>query len=124
MNVTGFKDSKFPIKYLGVPIIASSLTKVECTGLVEKIMARMKIWATRHISFAGRAKLINSVLFGMFNYWASIFILPQAVLDKITHTCRNFLWSGTEDYKKVPLPHITAKNMPYKETRRIGDKGL
>jgi len=46
--------------------------------------------------------LINSVVFGMFNYWASIFILPNEVLSQITKLCRNFLWGGTPEYKKAP----------------------
>ena len=72
LRITGLQATQFPLKYLGVPITASRLTKVECNTLVEKITGRIHIWATRNISFAGRAVLINSVIFGMFNYWASI----------------------------------------------------
>ncbi|KAJ8419339.1 LOW QUALITY PROTEIN: hypothetical protein Cgig2_024014 [Carnegiea gigantea] len=70
------------------------LTKIECRGLVEKILAKVHLWATRSISFIGRAKLISSVIFGLFNYWASIFMLPNEVLDSITKICRNYLWRG------------------------------
>jgi len=94
LQITGLSDCQFPIKYLGVPITASRLTKIECRGLVEKIMAKVQFWGTRNILFAGRAQLINSVVCGMFNYWASIFILPNDVLVKITQLCRNFLWGG------------------------------
>jgi len=87
---------------LDVPIIASHLTKIECASLVEKIIARVHLWATRNISFLGRARLINSVIFGMYSYEASIFLLPNEVTEKITKICRNYLWSGTGDYKKVP----------------------
>jgi len=38
----------------------------------------------------------------MFNYWASMFLLPQNVIDKLTALCRNFLWGGTEDHTRVP----------------------
>lgn len=73
--------------------------------MVEKIIVRVKIWALRSLSFAGRAVLINNVIFGMFNYWASIFILPAEVVERITQVCRNYLWSGTDDFKRVP--HIS-----------------
>ena len=102
LQVMGLPESSFPVKYLGVPISTSRLTNTECSGLVEKIMKKMQYWATRNISFAGRAMLINSVVFGMFNYWASIFILPNEVLSRITKICRNFLWGGTPEYKKAP----------------------
>ncbi|KAJ8435318.1 LOW QUALITY PROTEIN: hypothetical protein Cgig2_026410 [Carnegiea gigantea] len=91
LQVTGLKGTSFPLKYLGVPITASRLTKIKCTSLVEKIMAKVQISTTRNISCAGRARLINSVIFGMYTYWASIFLLPTEVTDKITGICRNYL---------------------------------
>ncbi|KAJ8423396.1 hypothetical protein Cgig2_029106 [Carnegiea gigantea] len=48
------------------------------------------------------ARLINSVVFAMFNYWASIFMLPNEVTERIPQICRNYMWSGTDDFKKVP----------------------
>ena len=104
----GFQEDSLPMKYLGVPITAGRLSKLECSTLVEKITARVHIWSTRNLSFAGRATLINSVIFGMFNYWASIFLLPQNVLDKITSICRNYLWGGSDVHTRIP--HISWKN--------------
>ena len=69
IKITGFHDSSFPLKYLGVPITASRLTKSECSELVEKIQAKVRIWATRSLSFVGRVRLINSVIFGVYAYW-------------------------------------------------------
>jgi len=67
LQMMGFTKSPLPSKYLGVPTTSSRLTKIECTGLVEKIMAKIRFWGTRNISFAGWAVLINSVVFGIFN---------------------------------------------------------
>jgi len=94
IQLTGFTETSFPLKYLGVPITASWLTKVECQNLLEKIITKVRVWSTRHFSFAGRTMLINSVIFGIINYWASIFILPTSVIDNLTQICRNFLWGG------------------------------
>ena len=102
MALTGFTEGNLPFSYLGLPITASKLSKVECRTLVEKITARIKTWASRHISYAGRLVLVNSVLFGIFNFWAQVFILPEAVIDQVTKLCRNFLWGGEGDYKRVP----------------------
>jgi len=82
------------MRYLGVPIIASKLSKLERHILVEKIIGKMKQRYTRNLSFAGRAQLINTVVFGMYGFWISIFILPQEVIDKLNQPCRNFLWGG------------------------------
>ena len=108
IQTIGFQEGSLPMNYLGIPITASRLSKLECSTLVEKITARVHIWATRNLSFAGRAMLINNVIFGMFNYWASIFLLPQSVLDKITSICRNYLWGGKEDMTRIP--HISWAN--------------
>jgi len=62
LQITRLQNSSFPLTYLGVPITASRLTKIECASLVEKIIARVHLWAARNISFAGRARLINSVI--------------------------------------------------------------
>ncbi|KAJ8442965.1 hypothetical protein Cgig2_019538 [Carnegiea gigantea] len=60
LRVTGLHVTQFPLKYLGVPITTSRLTKIECNALIEKIIARVHVSATRNISFAGRALLINN----------------------------------------------------------------
>ncbi|KAJ8435424.1 LOW QUALITY PROTEIN: hypothetical protein Cgig2_013922 [Carnegiea gigantea] len=115
LRVTGLHDTQFSLKYLGVPITASRLTKIECSALIEKITARVHVWATRNIAFAGRALLINNVVFGAFNYWASIFLLPNAVLDKLTKLCRNYLWSGSTEYKKAPHISWSTTCLPKRE---------
>jgi len=99
---------------LGIPIIISRLTKIICTSLVEKITARIHVWATRHISYTGRTVLINSVTFGMFTYEASIFLLPNEVVDKITQLCKNFLWNRTEEFKRPPTSRGIALASPKK----------
>jgi len=91
VRIIGLPERSFLLKYLGAPITTSRLTKIECRGLVDKILAKVHLWATRSISFARRAKLITSVIFGMFNYWASIFMLPNEVLDNITKIYRSYL---------------------------------
>ena len=102
LQVTGFAETNFPMKYLGVPITVSGLTKLECNNLVEKILTKVRIWTTKHLSYAGRAMLINSAIFGMINYWASIFILPNSVIERLTQICRNFLWGVKAEYAATP----------------------
>ena len=66
-------------------------------------MGKVRQWTTRHLAFAERAQLINSMVFGLYSYWASIFIILQDVIDRINTICRNFLWGGQAKYKRSPL---------------------
>jgi len=91
LDVTSFQEGSLPMRYLGVPITASRLSKLECRALVEKIMGKIRLCATKGISFVGKAQLLSLVVFGMFNYWATIFILPQEVIDQLNQICRNYL---------------------------------
>ena len=67
LRTSGFQEGTLPKFYLGIPITSGRLSKLECSTLVEKIAARIHTWATRNLSFAGLAMLINSIIFGMFN---------------------------------------------------------
>ena len=89
LQTVGLNVGSFPLQYLGIPIVSSRLTKIECSVLIDKITARVRQWATQTLSYAGRLTLINSVLFGMVNYWAVIFLLPTEVIDKLTQISRN-----------------------------------
>jgi len=102
LEVTGFAEGKLPFKYLGMPITASRLTKVECRLLVEKISARIMSWTTRNISYAGRVVLVNTVLFGMYSCWAQIFFIPQEVVNQVIKICRNFFGGGGMLHIKKP----------------------
>jgi len=69
---------------------------------VEKITRKISTWLIRTISYAGRVALINSVLMGVFNFWATIFILAKGVIKELERLCRNYLWGADEAYKRIP----------------------
>ncbi|XP_062114155.1 uncharacterized protein LOC133825193 [Humulus lupulus] len=62
-------------------------------------------WTSRHLSFAGQMQLIHSVLFGLRNYWMSIFVLPQSIVKEVEKLCRGFLWGIYGNRSKL---HITS----------------
>ena len=68
LHITRVKPGSLPFRYLGVPISASRLSKIECRSLVEKKMARSKMRTSRHLLYAGRAALIQYVLMGIFMF--------------------------------------------------------
>ena len=61
IHATGFSEGSLPLRYLGIPIIASRLSKMECRRMVDKITTRIKTWVTRNLSYAGGSALIQSV---------------------------------------------------------------
>ncbi|RAL44105.1 hypothetical protein DM860_015026 [Cuscuta australis] len=92
-----------PFRYLGGPITASRISVNDCDKLVENMSQKIKSWGSKHLSYAGRVNLLNSVLFGIMDFLCRIFIMPTKVMWKIQSICRNFLWSSSQEYKKHPL---------------------
>ncbi|XP_062075420.1 uncharacterized protein LOC133779477 [Humulus lupulus] len=108
----GLAEGCFPLKYLGVPLRPTKWKAEDCGIISKKIRLRLNTWGSRHLSFAGRIQLIQSVLVGLRNYWMSVFILPQSVSKGVEKLCRGFLWglNGNKSrlhvasWEKVCLP--------------------
>jgi len=91
---TGFSEGSFPFRYLGVPLSPHRLLASQLSPLLHKLEAAIQAWVGKHLTYAGRLELIKSVLYGMVQFWVSIFPMPCAVIRHITCLCRNFLWTG------------------------------
>lgn len=74
-----------------------------CKPLLQKVKARIHSWTSQFLSYAGRFKLIKSVLFGIQAYWCQIFILPKKILKEIESICRTFLWTGSDVHSRKAL---------------------
>ena len=94
--ILGFREGELPMKYLGVPLLLSRLKVVYCKGLVDRITSKNQHWTCRTLSYTGRVQLINSVLFSIQVYWASLFLLPGQVIKNVEQIMRSFLWSGSD----------------------------
>ncbi|XP_060198564.1 uncharacterized protein LOC132627306 [Lycium barbarum] len=103
IELTGYTKGSLPFRYLGVPMSAKRISKMDCEMLIDKITARIRSWGTRYFSYAGRVLLVNSVLLHIHSYWSSIFLLPKQVLKGITALCKNFLWDGKTAINRVTL---------------------
>ncbi|XP_038876528.1 uncharacterized protein LOC120068959 [Benincasa hispida] len=51
-----------PVRYLSLPLLVGQLRVVDCAPLIQRITARIRSWAARSLSFAGRLQLVRSVL--------------------------------------------------------------
>ncbi|XP_074300954.1 uncharacterized protein LOC141632295 [Silene latifolia] len=115
LQVSGFSEGVLPFKYLGVPISAGKLSIKHCYGLIEKITERIRGFAARKLSYAGRLTLVNSVLTSLYSYWATIFVIPKGVLKRIDALCRNYLWDGSTEYLRSPLVSSAKVCVPKQE---------
>lgn len=61
---------------------------------METIRGKICSWTCRHLSYAGRLQLINSVLLSIVNFWAAVFRLPSACVKEVEQVCAAFLWTG------------------------------
>jgi len=80
-----------------VPLTSKKMTKQDYKPLLDKILSRFSSWTVRHLSFAGRLQLIQSVIYSIISFWASIFLLPNQCLLEIERMCSAFLWSGKHE---------------------------
>lgn len=62
-SAVGIKQGALPVRYLVVPLSSKKMNKSDYQPLLDKIMARFNSWSARHLSFAGRLKLIQSVIY-------------------------------------------------------------
>lgn len=91
---TGLIRGDLPVRYLGLPLLPHKMRPQDYQPLIDKINSRISSWVVRHLSFAGRLQLVQSVLYGIINFWASVFPLPKKCLDALEKLCNAFLWSG------------------------------
>ena len=53
LQATGFQEGTLPMQYLGIPITASRLSKLECRTFVDKIMVKVRLWSTKKSHLQG-----------------------------------------------------------------------
>jgi hypothetical protein len=74
----------FPLKYLGVPISASSLHVIDWVKLEEKLAEKLDVWQGSSMSISGRTVLINSSLLSTSICHMSVFLIPKTMIKKWT----------------------------------------
>ncbi|XP_074278490.1 uncharacterized protein LOC141602079 [Silene latifolia] len=93
---TGFSKGHFPFKYLGIPLSTSRISVIMFDPLVTKVQKKVLHWPSHSLFYAGKLQLINSVVFGLNNYWCASILLPVAIIKKIEHLCSHFFWGIPE----------------------------
>lgn len=61
-TITGFTHKGSSITYLGCPLYIERPRIIYFTGIVAKVIARIKGWMTKMLIYGGRVTLVKSVL--------------------------------------------------------------
>lgn len=93
----GISQGSLPVKYLGLPLLPHKARRTDYQPLLDKIRSRVTSWQARQLSFAGRLQLIQSVLYSIISFWASVFPLSKGCVEDLEKMLNAFLWSGASD---------------------------
>ncbi|XP_062093759.1 uncharacterized protein LOC133799776 [Humulus lupulus] len=114
LELMQMEEGSFPLKYLGVHLRPTKWKASDCGMILDKLNKNLNCWASKNLSFAGRAQLIHSVLLGIRNFWMSIFILPFKITAAIDKSCRDFLWGSNGNRSKLHIPSWEKVCLPKK----------
>ncbi|XP_019252882.1 PREDICTED: uncharacterized protein LOC109231696 [Nicotiana attenuata] len=103
LKFLGFLEGELPFRYLGITLATKKISLIQWQPLINKMVAKITSWTAKKLSYAGRAQLIQTVLFGIQAYWAQLFVIPSKVLNTIEAYCRSYLWSGTNTITRKAL---------------------
>uniref|UniRef100_A0A803QC82 Reverse transcriptase domain-containing protein n=1 Tax=Cannabis sativa TaxID=3483 RepID=A0A803QC82_CANSA len=65
LALTQMEEGSFPLKYLGIKLRPTKRKASDCGLILDKLRLKLNGWASRNLSFAGRAQLIQYVLLGI-----------------------------------------------------------
>ncbi|WOK91403.1 LINE-1 reverse transcriptase [Canna indica] len=93
----GCKVASFSLRYLGLPLRAGQVCKVDWLNLIATLDTRLSSWHGRLLSRAGRLTLINCVITASTGYLLSLFRATKWVIKQIDNRRRKFFWVGLDN---------------------------
>lgn len=77
----------------------TAIKKSHCTCLIDKINARVSNWVGKHLSYAGRVQLINSLLRILHMYCVVFSLFLKLLSRKLIGDAEDGLglWKGTKE---------------------------
>ncbi|GKA87761.1 putative RNA-directed DNA polymerase, eukaryota, reverse transcriptase zinc-binding domain protein [Tanacetum coccineum] len=82
-SIIGCGVSKFPFKYLGVPVGGNMSRCVNWDVVIQKFSSKLSSWKARLLSVGGRLSLIKAVLGNLPTYFMSIYLMPVSIRSKL-----------------------------------------
>lgn len=99
--MTGFSTGSMPFMYLGVPLFKGKPKKLYLQPIVDRVKLKLASWKGVLLSIMGRVQLVQSVVQSMLLYSFQVYSWPVSLLNLVDKWCRNFIWSGHIDSKKL-----------------------
>ena len=62
LRILEFSEGSFPSKYLGAPMVESTIKHVSWKEMLEKINKKLSLWTFRALNFPRRLILVKSIL--------------------------------------------------------------
>ncbi|XP_074289244.1 uncharacterized protein LOC141614397 [Silene latifolia] len=69
LQATGFSMGQLPFKYFGISLSTSRVSVSIFDPLITKIQKSVLHWSFHSLTYGGKIQLLNSVVFGIDNYW-------------------------------------------------------
>jgi hypothetical protein len=91
------------IKYLGIPLHYTKLSREDLQPLIDKIIKRITGWRGKLLSRAVRIILIKTCLTTIHVYLLSFFKFTRWAIDLINSHMVNYFWDDYEEHRKLHL---------------------
>jgi len=111
-NAMGCKIGSFPMKYLGMPVSSSKISKAEMSYVSDKIEKKLGTWQCEYLSSGGRSSLIDSCLSSVPLYTMGVYQLYEGNFQKIDAIRARFYWQGTSKKRKYHMIKWEALSRP------------
>lgn len=93
-DLAGIKRGAFPTRYLGLPLSPNKISWATLQPFLERITSKLHSWTVKILSYAGKIKMVYSVIYDMVNFWSSVYVLPKRFYAKVDSLCSAFLWKN------------------------------
>lgn len=119
LDITGFRGSKLPTKYLGAPLVQGRIKIQYFSYLLDNLSNKVSGWMRNLLSMSGRIALIQSVLSSMSTHVMSVLPVPKKTLKQMQSLISNFLWNQGEEKR-----HHWVSNEKICKPREEGGLGI
>jgi hypothetical protein len=118
-NMLNCQLGSLPMKYKGIPISDSKLSKVVFTNIPEKVSKRIPPWKGKWMSSRARLILINKCLSSLSTYTMGFYLPPLGTHRVLDGMRSKFFWRGAENDFKYHMIRWSAIYRP-KEQGGLG----
>ncbi|XP_055822053.1 uncharacterized protein LOC129890541 [Solanum dulcamara] len=121
-RITGFKCTHGPITYLGCPLYIGRQRIIYYTGMVSKVISKIRGWQNKILSFGGRATLVKSVLQSLPIYLLSAIRPTATTINQIKSLIANFFWGfWWDDWLGIGPLAYHNNHLPRLNNSRVSD---